>query len=64
MTLIIPNTFQTRTGTSPLADLDENFTYLKNAIEAGAGGAINFDGGAPSTSYAAPTLNLDCGGVS
>lgn len=64
MTLIIPNTFQNREVSAPLKDLDDNFIYLKTAIENGAGGAINFDGGTPTTSYATTTLKLDCGGVS
>lgn len=64
MTLIIPNTFQNREISAPLKDLDDNFTYLKTAIETGAGGALNFDGGSPTTSYTSPTLKLDCGGIS
>jgi len=63
MTLIIPNTFQNREISTPLSDLDDNFTYLKTAIENGAGGAINFDCGTPTTSFATTTLKLDCGGI-
>jgi hypothetical protein len=63
MTLIIPNTFQNREISTPLSDLDDNFTYLKTAIETGAGGAINFDCGTPTTSFATTTLKLDCGGI-
>lgn len=63
MTLIIPNTFQNREISAPLKDLDDNFTYLKTAIENGAGGAINFDCGTPTTSFATTTLKLDCGGI-
>jgi hypothetical protein len=63
MTLIIPNTFQNREISTALSDLDDNFTYLKTAIESGTSGAINFDGGSPTTSYTTTSVKLDCGGV-
>ena len=64
MTLIIPNTFANRTGTAPLQDLDENFTYLVNNINGNAGASSILDGGSPTTTYTAGSPNIDCGGVS
>ena len=61
--LLIPNTFQNREVSTPLKDLDDNFTYVLTAISSGAGGTINFDGGSPTTVYT-NTPVLDCGGVS
>jgi hypothetical protein len=64
MTLIIPNTFANRTGSAPLKDLDENFTYVLNNIIGGAGASAILDGGSPTTIYTAGSPNIDCGGVS
>ena len=33
--LLIPNTFQNREVSTPLKDLDDNFTYVLNAISSG-----------------------------
>jgi hypothetical protein len=65
MTILVPNTFQNRVGTSALKDLDDNFIALANAINTGAGapGAV-FDGGYPTTVFASGSGSLDAGGVS
>lgn len=63
-TLIIPNTFQNRTGTAPLKDLDENFDYIINNLGTVVGAGAILDGGNPTTTYAAGSPNIDCGGVS
>ena len=62
-TLIIPNTFQNRTGTAPLRDLDENFEYILNNLGTVVGAGAILDGGNPTTTYVAGSPNIDCGGV-
>jgi hypothetical protein len=62
-TLIIPNTFQNRTGTAPLKDLDENFDYIINNLGTVVGAGAILDGGNPTTTYVAGSPNIDCGGV-
>jgi hypothetical protein len=62
-TLIIPNTFQNRTGTAPLKDLDENFEYILNNLGTVVGAGAILDGGNPTTTYVAGSPNIDCGGV-
>lgn len=59
--IIVPNTFQNKTETAKLSDLDDNFTTLANAISAGTGG-VTLDGGTPSTVFTGGAI-LDCGGV-
>jgi hypothetical protein len=64
MTVLVPNTFQNRVGTTSLKDLDANFTALADAINTGAGAATSiFDGGYPSTVFTAGSTKLDAGGV-
>jgi hypothetical protein len=62
MTLIIPNTFANKTGTAPLKDLDENFTYLLNNIAPTIGSGGVLDGGNPTTTYI-KNPNIDCGWI-
>ena len=58
--ITLPFTFQNRTGSIPLKDLDDNFAAL---AAAGAGGtAIEFDGGSPST-FPPTGGSFDAGGV-
>lgn len=58
--LTLPFTFQNRTGSIPLKDLDDNFAAL--AAAAGSGTAIEFDGGTPTTFPPAGGA-FDAGGV-
>jgi hypothetical protein len=60
-TVTVPNTFQNRTGTSPLKDLDDNFTTLANAITAGTSATV-LDGGSPTTIFTAGA-KLDMGSI-
>jgi len=66
MTVLVPNVFQNRIGTTSLKDLDDNFTALANAISTGAGAATAvFDGGYSSTVFGSGSGNstIDAGGV-
>jgi len=64
MTVLVPNVFQNRIGTTSLKDLDDNFTALANAISTGAGAATAvFDGGYSSTVFGPGSSIIDAGGV-
>ena len=57
---LIPYTFQDRTGSLNLRELDANFQALAAATTGGP--ASIFDGGAPTTSFSAGA-HLDAGTV-
>ena len=57
---LIPYTFQDRTGTISLKELDANFTAL--AAAATSAPVAEFDGGSPTTIFTGGA-NLDAGSV-
>ena len=58
--ITLPFTFQNRTGSIPLKDLDDNFEAL--AAAGGGGSAISFDGGNANT-FPPAGGSFDAGGV-